>query len=116
MRTVCTSGTSTRRGRCVAAARAFIASLGEGAAAVVKAVAGGGGRGMRVVESPARLDEAWARCRSEARAAFGNGDLYVEELLSRARHIEVQIVGDGSGAVVHLGERDCTLQRRPQKL
>src|SRR5881628_2595195 len=72
------------------AARAFLASLGEGGAVVVKAVAGGGGRGMRVVESPARLDDAWARCRSEARAAFGNGDLYVEELLPRARHVEVQ--------------------------
>src|SRR3989442_357147 len=61
-------------------------------------------------------DAAWARCRSEAQAAFGSGDLYVEALLPRARHVEVQVVGDGSGAVSHLGERDCTLQRRHQKL
>ncbi len=97
-------------------ARAFLATLGKGEAAVVKAVAGGGGRGMRVVRSAADLDEAWVRCRSEAQAAFGNGDLYVEALLPRARHVEVQVVGDGSGAVSHVGERDCTLQRRHQKL
>ena len=62
------------------------------------------------------LKAAYARCQSEARAAFGNGDVYVEQLLPRARHIEVQIVGDGSGAVSHLGERDCSIQRRHQKL
>ena len=97
-------------------ARAFLTTLGDGGAVVVKAVAGGGGRGMRVVQRPDELDEAWARCSSEARAAFGNGDLYVEEFLPHARHVEVQVVGDGSGTVVHLGERDCTLQRRHQKL
>src|SRR5439155_16302743 len=80
------------------------------------AVAGGGGRGRRVVRAAAALDDAWERCASEARAAFGTGELYVEELLPRARHVEVQIVGDGSGGIVTLGERDCSLQRRHQKL
>src|SRR5207253_357870 len=83
----------------LAEARAFLAALGKSEAAVVKAVAGGGGRGMRVVRRPEELDEAWARCRSEAQAAFGSGDLYVEALLPRARHVEVQVVGDGSGLV-----------------
>ena len=83
---------------------------------MVKAVAGGGGRGMRVVSQPDEVDEAVARCRSEARQAFGNDALYVERLLPRARHVEVQVVGDGSGAVTHLWERECTLQRRHQKI
>ncbi|MFX8797760.1 acetyl-CoA carboxylase biotin carboxylase subunit, partial [Acinetobacter baumannii] len=60
---------------------------------MVKAVAGGGGRGMRVVRDPAQLDEAWRRCGSEAQAAFGRGDLYVEELIGPARHIEIQVAG-----------------------
>ncbi|HZQ39075.1 MAG TPA: carboxyl transferase domain-containing protein, partial [Dehalococcoidia bacterium] len=97
-------------------ARAFFASLGQGAAVMVKAVAGGGGRGMRAVERLDRLDDAYARCASEARAAFGNGDLYVEQLLRTARHIEIQIAGDGSGVVTQFGERDCSIQRRNQKL
>ncbi len=97
-------------------ARAFFASLGEGAAMMIKAVAGGGGRGMRAVERLDQLDDAYVRCASEARAAFGNGDLYVEQLMPAARHIEIQIAGDGSGAVTQFGERDCSIQRRHQKL
>src|SRR5438128_4120781 len=97
-------------------ARVFLAALGPDTAVVVKAVAGGGGRGLRVVRRPDELDDAWARCRSEAQAAFGDDALYVEELLPRVRHVEVQVIGDGTGAVIHLGERDCSLQRRHQKL
>ena len=90
--------------------------LAEHGAVMLKAVAGGGGRGMRVVRSPDELAPAWERCVSEAGKAFGRSELYVEQLVPRARHIEVQIVGDGTGAVVHLGERDCSVQRRNQKL
>ena len=97
-------------------AKAFLESLGPGAAMVIKAVAGGGGRGMRIVESADAVDEAFARCESEARAAFGNGALYLERLMPAARHVEVQVAGDGSGAVTHLWERECSLQRRHQKL
>ena len=87
-----------------------------GGPVMLKAVAGGGGRGMRAVMQPGELAAAFERCSSEALSAFGKGDLYVEQFISGARHIEVQIVGDGSGAVQHLFERDCTLQRRHQKL
>lgn len=97
-------------------ARAFFESLGEGGAVMVKAVAGGGGRGMRAVYESSELDEAFARSTSEAAAAFGRGDVYVEELLRRVRHVEVQVVGDRTGAVVHLWDRECSLQRRHQKL
>ncbi len=97
-------------------ASAFLESLGAGGAVMVKAVAGGGGRGTRPVTRVADLAEAWARCRSEAESSFGDGRLYVEHLLTRSRHIEVQLLGDGTGAVVSLGERDCSLQRRRQKL
>lgn len=96
-------------------ARAFMASLGAGAAVMVKAVAGGGGRGMRPALAAKELEEAFTRCRSEATAAFGSGDLYVEQLVRHARHIEVQVIGDGT-AVAHLWERDCSLQRQRQKL
>ena len=96
-------------------ARAFLASLGPGAAVMVKAVAGGGGRGLRPVSDPAGLDEAIRRSASEAQAAFGDPAVYVEELLTRARHVEVQVIGDGA-AVAVLGDRDCSLQRRRQKL
>ncbi len=99
-----------------AEAVAFLESLGGGGAIMIKAVAGGGGRGMRAVRRADEVAEAYARCQSEAQAAFGNGDVYVEQLIEHARHIEVQILGDGSGAVTHLGERDCSIQRRNQKL
>jgi acetyl/propionyl-CoA carboxylase alpha subunit/acetyl-CoA carboxylase carboxyltransferase component len=94
---------------------AFFESQGDGASVMIKAVAGGGGRGMRPVQEKADLDEAFDRCQSEALAGFGNGDLYVERMISQARHIEVQIIGDGR-QVTHLWERDCSLQRRRQKL
>ncbi|MCM5571627.1 carbamoyl-phosphate synthase large subunit [Burkholderiaceae bacterium FT117] len=90
-------------------------TAGAGRGIVIKAVGGGGGRGMRAVTSRDALAEAFARCTSEARAAFGVADVYAERLIARARHIEVQVVGDGR-EVVALGERDCTLQRRFQKL
>ncbi|XOV84866.1 MAG: carboxyl transferase domain-containing protein [bacterium] len=96
-------------------ARAFMQRDDVGAI-VVKATAGGGGRGMRVVERLEDLDDAYARASSEALAAFGVGDVYVEQFVSQARHIEVQIIGDGSGAVSHVWERECSTQRRHQKL
>ncbi|MFC1885732.1 carboxyl transferase domain-containing protein [Thermodesulfobacteriota bacterium] len=97
-------------------ARNFFEALPEKSAMIIKAIEGGGGRGMRVVSSIDEFENAFKRCRSEALAALGNGDVYVEQLMPRARHIEVQIAGDGSGAVIHLGERDCSIQRRHQKL
>jgi len=97
-------------------ARDFLAGLGEGGAIMLKAVSGGGGRGMRIVETDAALDAAFEACAAEAAKAFGNPDLYAEIYIRKARHIEVQIVGDGTGAIVHLGERECSLQRRHQKL
>jgi acetyl/propionyl-CoA carboxylase alpha subunit/acetyl-CoA carboxylase carboxyltransferase component len=96
-------------------AREFFAAQG-GAGVMVKAVAGGGGRGMRAVHRIEELDSAFERCQSEARAAFGIGDVYVERLMPSARHIEVQVLGDRSGEVSHLWERECTIQRRHQKL
>ncbi|PKN17153.1 MAG: carbamoyl-phosphate synthase large subunit [Deltaproteobacteria bacterium HGW-Deltaproteobacteria-6] len=93
----------------------FFKELGPDGAVMVKAIAGGGGRGMRPVYDLGNLEEAYHRCQSEAFAAFGNGNLFVEKLIRRPRHIEIQVVGDGR-QVIHLGERDCTMQRRNQKL
>ena len=86
------------------------------AGVMIKAIAGGGGRGMRPVRKAGELAEAVERCAAEAKAAFGNSALYAERLVDRARHIEVQIVGDGKGGIAALGERDCTVQRRNQKI
>src|SRR5258708_4515354 len=96
-------------------ALAFFETL-DGGAMMIKAVSGGGGRGMRAVRKSGHIAEAYARCRSEAKAAFGDDTVYVERLVEDARHIEVQIVGDRAGAVTHFGERECTIQRRNQKL
>ena len=74
----------------------------------LKAIAGGGGRGMRLIKVEGEITDAFARASAEAKSAFGNGDLYAERLVGRARHIEVQIVGDGKGGIVALGERECT--------
>lgn len=99
-----------------AEAEAFLASQPAGTAVMVKAVAGGGGRGIRLVRRPEDLPAALESCANEARAAFGDDTLYVERLIERARHVEVQILGDGQGGIVHLWNRECTLQRRNQKL
>jgi acetyl-CoA carboxylase, biotin carboxylase subunit len=100
------------------------ASLAEARAAadelgfpvLLKAAAGGGGRGMRLVAGPAELEDAYARAAAEAEAAFGDGALYVEKAIAPARHVEIQVVCDGHGGVLTCGERECSIQRRHQKL
>lgn len=83
---------------------------------IIKASAGGGGRGMKIVHSPASLPNALAMARTEAQAGFGKADVYIEKFCEHPRHVEIQVLGDKHGNVIHLGERDCSIQRRHQKL
>ncbi len=98
----------------VAAAKIIAADIGY--PVIVKATAGGGGRGMKVAMTEADMDKAFRTARAEAKSVFGNDECYIEKYLLAPRHIEIQIFGDGRGNAVHLGERDCSLQRRHQKI
>ncbi len=98
------------------AAEAFRVADGIGYPVLVKASAGGGGRGIKIVRSPESLEESLSIARGEAGASFGNDQVYIEKCLERPRHIEIQVFGDGRGGAIHLGDRDCSLQRRHQKV
>lgn len=100
----------------VAKIKSWMKSGMAGSQVLIKAKAGGGGRGIRVISDPDSLDDIAARAASEAKSAFGSDELYAERYLENARHVEIQIIGDGTGAVSHLWDRDCSLQRRHQKL
>jgi acetyl-CoA carboxylase biotin carboxylase subunit len=89
---------------------------GIGFPVIIKATAGGGGKGMRIAHTPEQFAQLFSLAQNEALAAFGNGDVYVEKYLERPRHVEIQVLGDTQGRIVHLGERDCSVQRRHQKL
>lgn len=102
--------------RDAAQVEAFFDTLPAGSSIMIKPAAGGGGRGMRVVHERDQIAPMLDACRGEAAQAFGDDKLYAELLLDCARHVEVQVIGDGTGAVMHLGERECTLQRRHQKI
>ncbi|SMH32053.1 acetyl-CoA carboxylase biotin carboxylase subunit [Maritimibacter sp. HL-12] len=98
----------------VATARKVAGEIGY--PVIVKATAGGGGRGMKLAKTEAEIERAFQTARSESKAAFGNDEVYIEKYLGAPRHIEIQVFGDGKGNAVHLGERDCSLQRRHQKV
>jgi acetyl-CoA carboxylase biotin carboxylase subunit len=95
---------------------ALQAALGIGFPVIIKATAGGGGKGMRIASDPEQFPQLFGLAQNEALAAFGNGSVYVEKYLEHPRHVEIQVMGDCFGRVVHLGERDCSVQRRHQKL
>jgi acetyl-CoA carboxylase biotin carboxylase subunit len=95
---------------------ALQAALGIGFPVIIKATAGGGGKGMRIANDPEQFPQLFGLAQNEALAAFGNGAVYVEKYLEHPRHVEIQVMGDCFGRVVHLGERDCSVQRRHQKL
>ncbi|MBI2571835.1 MAG: acetyl-CoA carboxylase biotin carboxylase subunit [Candidatus Schekmanbacteria bacterium] len=95
---------------------AIAAAAGIGYPVLLKAAAGGGGKGMRLVEHPEEIGRAFRAATSESTAAFGRGEVYLERFVSPSRHVEVQILGDGRGGIIHLGERACSIQRRHQKL
>ena len=97
-------------------AEKFYQTLSKKASLMIKAVAGGGGRGMRLVKTHEHLKDSLERATSEAKSSFGSGSLFIEEYLSKRRHIEVQIIGDGTGSITHFGERECSIQRRHQKI
>jgi len=109
---------------CVPGSEGGVATLEEaqsvaadtGYPVIIKATAGGGGRGMKLAKTADDLETAFRTARSEAKSAFGNDEVYIEKYLGRPRHIEIQVFGDGKGHAVHLGERDCSLQRRHQKV
>ncbi|WP_373635330.1 acetyl-CoA carboxylase biotin carboxylase subunit [Yoonia sp. SS1-5] len=109
---------------CVPGSDGGVATLAEaqkigaeiGYPVIIKATAGGGGRGMKVAKTAADMEQAFQSARAEGKAAFGNDEVYIEKYLTTPRHIEIQVFGDGKGNAVHLGERDCSLQRRHQKV
>jgi len=103
-------------GALVSVEEAFAVAKEIGYPVLIKAAAGGGGRGMKVARAEEQLEEAYRTARGEAKAAFGNDEVYLEKYLDRPRHIEMQVLSDAHGNVVHFGERDCSLQRRHQKL
>jgi acetyl-CoA carboxylase biotin carboxylase subunit len=98
------------------AEEALAVATGIGFPVIIKATAGGGGKGMRIARDPDEFTQLFSLAQNEALSAFGNGDVYVEKYLTRPRHVEIQVLGDQHGRVIHLGERDCSVQRRHQKL